>query len=82
MSDFASIWLRTSAPAAMELLLRQNGEAKALKIARLERDKARRARSRKRYDFWTAVSQEMELAARLKADGDRANGQPESDPRG
>src|SRR5208337_5652471 len=60
--DEASMWRRMSAPRATELLFRQNGEAEALKIARLELRKARRARSRKRFDFWTAVAQEMQVA--------------------
>jgi hypothetical protein len=63
VTDFGSMWRITSAPAAVGLLLSENGEAKALKIARLELLKARRARSRKRYDFWAAVAQEMEAAA-------------------
>jgi hypothetical protein len=66
------MWRSMSALAAVELLFSQNGEAKALKIARLEREKARRARCRKRFDFWTAVSHEMELAARGEPGGDRA----------
>jgi hypothetical protein len=46
---------------ATELLFRQNGEAEALNIARLELRKTRRARSRKRFDFWTAVAQKMQV---------------------
>ena len=60
--DETSIWRRISAPMATELLFSQNGEAEALKIARLELQKTRRARSGKRFDFWTAVAQEMQVA--------------------
>jgi len=64
VSDIASIWRNPGAPAAVELLCSQNGGAKSLQIARLELQKARRARSRKRFDFWAAVAQQMEFAAR------------------
>jgi hypothetical protein len=52
-------------------LCSQNGEAKALQIARLELQKAWRARSRKRFDFWTAVAQQMEFAARGESGGNQ-----------
>jgi hypothetical protein len=56
-----SVWRRASVPAALAMLRDQNGEAKALRIARLELRKARQARSRKRFDFWSAVSTELEI---------------------
>lgn len=62
MTDIASMWRSTSTSAAAELLFSQNGGAKALQIARLEVQKARRARSRKRFDYWTAVARQMEEA--------------------
>ncbi len=62
MTDIASLWRSASAPAVAELLFSENGGAKALQIARLELMRARRARSRKRFDFWTAVAQQMEAA--------------------
>ena len=63
MTDIESIWRSTSASAVAELLFSRNGRAKALQIARLELMKARRARSRKRFDFWTDVARRMEDAA-------------------
>ena len=60
MIDIDSMWRHASVPAVLELLRGRNGEAKALKIARLELRKARRARSRKRFDFWNAVSAQLE----------------------
>lgn len=73
VTDVASKWRNTSAPAVAELLRSQNGEAKALQICRLELQRARRARSRKRFDFWTTVAQQTELAAATLATikGDR-----------
>jgi len=61
MTDIETMWRRASVPAVLELLRVRNGEAKALKIARLELQKARRARSRKRFDFWSAVSIQLEV---------------------
>lgn len=62
MSDNASMWRSASAPAVAEMLFSQNGGAKALRIARLELQKARRARSRKRFEFWAAVERQMEAS--------------------
>ena len=60
MIDIETMWRHASVSAGLELLRGRNGEAKALKIARLELRKARRARSRKRFDFWNAVSAQLE----------------------
>lgn len=62
MAEVASMWRNTSAPAVVELLFSEKGEAGALQIARLELQRARRARSRKRFDFWTSVAHAMETA--------------------
>ena len=51
---------RMRVSAVIALLRDRHGEATACKMARLERLKARRARSRKRFDFWTAVATEMQ----------------------
>ncbi len=61
LTGIDSMWRRASVPAVLELLRDRNSEAKALKIARLELHKARRARSRKRFDFWSAVSTQLEI---------------------
>jgi hypothetical protein len=47
-------------PVAVALLLEQNGEAIAQKIALTEQRRAKRARSRRRFAFWADV------AARIK----------------
>ena len=44
----------------IEFLRDRHGEAAACRMARLEQLKARRARSRKRFDFWTAVATQMQ----------------------
>lgn len=44
---------------AVELLREQHGEANAWKIALQEQRKARRARSRRRFEFWGAVAMLM-----------------------
>ena len=51
---------RMSVSAVISLLRDRHGEATACKMARLEQLKARRARSRKRFDFWTAVATQMQ----------------------
>jgi hypothetical protein len=48
------------ASGAVERLLTLHGEDAARRLVRQEQQKARRARSRKRFDFWTAVAAEME----------------------
>ena len=52
---------RRDAPKIAELLRDQHGETKARKLVGLEQQKARRARSRTRFVFWTAVAMEMEM---------------------
>ena len=47
--------LSTKAPIAVELLRAQHGEENARKIALQEQRKARRARSRRHFEFWSAV---------------------------
>ena len=44
------------APVAVEILLAQHGETNARRIAMREQRKARRARSRRRFNFWVAVT--------------------------
>ena len=68
MIDVELMSRRMSGSAVIALLRDRHGEATACKMARLERLKARRARSRKRFDFWTAVATEMQQG-RLAASG-------------
>jgi hypothetical protein len=48
------------ATVAIEFLRAQHGEANARKIALKELRKARRARSRRRFDFWSEVATQIE----------------------
>jgi hypothetical protein len=65
LTDFETLPRHTGASAAIELLCDQRNVREALKLARQELQKARRARSRKRFAFWTEVATEME---NLRAD--------------
>ena len=48
-----------SVPIVVERLRDQHGGEKARKLALLEQQKARRARSRRRFDFWSAVADQI-----------------------
>ena len=48
------------ATVAIEFLRAQHGEANARKIAQKELRNARRARSRRRFDFWSEVATQIE----------------------
>ncbi len=61
-----------SVSAVIASLRDRHGEATACKMARLEQLKARRARSRKRFDFWTAVATQMEQG-RLDSEPTQSN---------
>ena len=60
MAKESPISLRMSVPAAIELLRERHGVLEAIKMADLEKRKARMARSRKRFAFWAEVSAQME----------------------
>jgi len=60
LTEFETLPRHMSAAAATELLCDTYNVREALKLARQELLKARRARSRKRFAFWTEVATEME----------------------
>src|SRR5208282_817055 len=79
--DVDSMSRRMSVSAVIAFLRDRHGEAATCKIARLEQAKARRVRSRKRFDFWTAVATQMEqvrLEAEPTQNSNRALGAPRS----
>ena len=61
----------TKVSVAVELLLAQQGAENAWKIALREQQRARRARSRRRFNFWTDVTTAI---ADAKAEGPAQEG--------
>ena len=58
--------------AAADLMVEEHGDAKAHKEVWLEQQSARRARSRRRFAFWSAVAEKIEERRSNSSLGSRA----------
>ena len=62
----------SEADIARQLVL-EHGRKKALQVTVAGRMKAKRARSRREYQFWADISSEIELLFPISCDADEAN---------
>ncbi len=60
MSKMQSVSHRMGVLTVVERLRNQHGQVTAHKLALLEQQRARRARCRKRFDFWGTVALQIE----------------------
>jgi hypothetical protein len=68
-----------SVVAAVEFLCAKHGRAGAHKLALLEQKRARRARSRKRFNFWAAVVAQLDGASEAADDSVARRWHPRSE---
>ena len=62
MSKMQSVSHRMGVLTVVERLRNLHGEVGARKLAQLEQQRARRARCRKRFDFWGTVAAQIDSA--------------------